>query len=72
MAIKNIFNFLQNDITGRRGRFYQIFLTQMKAEKSSTIVFLVNFWFFLFEVFFIDPNIQISDHMRENMSEFFK
>ena len=29
---KNIFNFyLQNDVTRRRGRFYQMFLAQMKA-----------------------------------------
>ena len=30
-----IFNFIfQNDVTSRRGRFYQIFLTQMKAYKK--------------------------------------
>ena len=28
---KIIFIFFQNDVTSRRGRFYQIFLAQMKA-----------------------------------------
>ena len=31
-GVKKLFSFfLQNDVTSRRGRFYQIFLTQMKA-----------------------------------------
>ena len=40
---KIIFNFyLQNDVTSRRGRFYQIFLAQMKAYKK---FYNLIFWF---------------------------
>ena len=40
---KIIFNFIfQNDVTSRRGRFYRIFLAQMKAYKK---YYSFIFWF---------------------------